>query len=67
MSAEGDLWSDEFDQLIARIELRLEQYQLHAKALAPDSREREGVDALVKRMEERLVGLRLWQDKQRVC
>ena len=61
-----DLWVDEnLEYLIARLELRLEQYRLHADALSRGSRDREGADALVLRLEERLTGLRSLRAQQR--
>lgn len=61
----GGLWADsELHDLIARLELRLEQYRLHAEQLERRSREREGADALVGRIEQRLVGLRSLRDQQ---
>jgi hypothetical protein len=60
------LWVDEnLEYLIDRLELRLEQYRLHADALSHGSRDREGADALVLRLEERLTGLRSFRDQQR--
>jgi hypothetical protein len=41
-------WAGDIDALIARLELRLEQYQLHAETLARHSRDRAGADAIVQ-------------------
>jgi hypothetical protein len=54
----GDRWNDNTEDLIRRIELRLEQYRIHAEGLERGARLREGVDELIRRLEERLVGLR---------
>jgi hypothetical protein len=59
------LWSDDVDRLINRIEIRLEQYKLHAASLDAKSRDRAGAEALVRRLEDRLLGLRRFQDRQR--
>lgn len=52
-----DRWNDNTEDLIRRIELRLEQYRIHAEGLERGARLREGVDELIRRLEERL-GLR---------
>ena len=65
MAISEGLWSDDVDRLINRIEIRLEQYKLHADSLELGSRDREGADALVTRLEYRLVGLRLLKEKRR--
>jgi hypothetical protein len=59
------LWSDDVDRLINRMEIRLEQYKLYADSLTAQSRDREGADAIVRRLEDRLLGLRPFQEKQR--
>jgi hypothetical protein len=66
MSNADGLWSDNVDREIARMELRLEQYRIHADGLDRRSRNREGVDALMKGMKERLRGLKRWRDTRRV-
>jgi hypothetical protein len=51
--------SDDLDEVIKRLELRLEQYRVHGELLERSVREREGVDEIIKRMAQRLVELRL--------
>ena len=51
--------SDDLDEVIKRLELRLEQYRIHGELLERSVREREGVDEIIKRMAQRLVELRL--------
>jgi hypothetical protein len=58
------MWTDEVDRLIERLELRLEQYRLHADALLRGSRDHEGALALIGRIEGRLDGLYEWRKKQ---
>jgi hypothetical protein len=55
------MWTGDVDRLIERLELRLEQYRLHADALVRGSRDHEGALALVKRVEARLEGLLEWR------
>lgn len=63
MSASEGMWAgNDADRLINRIELRLEQYRLHAQRLEARSRDRQGIDALVQRLEQRLTGLRKWRE-----
>jgi hypothetical protein len=63
MSASEGMWAgNDVDRLINRIELRLEQYRLHAQLLEARSEDRQGADALVRRLEERLTGLRKWRE-----
>ena len=57
------MWSDDPDRLIERLELRLEQYRIHAQALRRGSRDHEGANMVVRRLESRLVGLRAWKEK----
>ena len=59
------LWADDAIRLAARIEIRLEQYKLHADSLEPGSRDREHAEGVVRRLEDRLTGLRRWQEKRR--
>ena len=59
------LWSDDVGKLINRIEIRLEQYSLHAEGLEVGSRERVRAEALVRRLEDRLLGLRRMHERQR--
>ena len=64
MAAANGMWKDvDVERLIDRLELRLEQYRLHAESLSLLSRDREGADALVKRIEARLLGLRNWRSR----
>ena len=65
MAIMDGLWTDEASRLAARIELRLEQHKLHADSLGLGSRDREKAEALVKRLEDRLLGLRCLQERQR--
>ena len=65
MAISEGLWSDDVDRLINRIEIRLEQYKLHADSLELGSRDRERADALVTRLEYRLLGLRLLKEQRR--
>ena len=62
MQTADSLWADDVDRLIARLEIRLEQYRIHAENLA--GREREGADALVNRIERRLEGLQAHREKR---
>ena len=55
------MWSDDVDRLIERLEIRLEQYRLHADALLRGSRDHEGALALIGRLEARLDGLYEWR------
>ena len=66
VSDQSGLWSglDGVERLIARIELRLEQYRIHAEELERGSRDRESADAIVRRLEDRLIGLHSWRRKQ---
>jgi hypothetical protein len=59
------LWSEDIGRVITRLEIRLEQYRIHADELQREARDREGVDALVKRLEERLAGLRAYKAERR--
>ena len=44
--------------LVARLELQLEQYKIHADSLARGSKDRDGADEIVKRLEQRIENLR---------
>jgi hypothetical protein len=57
-------WPGDIDALITRLELRLEQYQLHAETLARHLRDRAGADAIVQRVLDRLVGLHEWRRRR---
>jgi hypothetical protein len=52
-----DLSTSELRGLIARMSMRLEQYEIHAKALQDGSAAREGASALVARMQDRVAHL----------
>jgi hypothetical protein len=54
------MWSDDVDRLIERLEIRLEQYRLHADALLRGSGDHQGALALIGRLEARLDGLYEW-------
>ena len=48
----------ELGKLIERMDMRLEQYEIHVKMLTRNCRDRKGAEALVKRMRETVVALR---------
>jgi hypothetical protein len=58
MRDRDDCWNATVVDVITRVELRLEQYRIHAASLDRASRTREGVDEIIRRLEERLAGLR---------
>ena len=58
MRDRDDCWNATVVDVITRVELRLEQYRIHAAPLDRASRTREGVDEIIRRLEERLAGLR---------
>ena len=49
---------DGISMMIDRLELRLEQYRIHAASLEEASRNRDGVDFVIRRLEARLADLR---------
>jgi hypothetical protein len=55
---------EEVEQLIDRMELRLEQYRIHADALEVGSRDQEHAVAMITRVEERIVQLKWWRDRK---
>ena len=61
MGDTDDCWNATVLDVIARVELRLEQFRVHAASLDRAARTREGVDEIIRRLEERLAGLRSHQ------
>jgi hypothetical protein len=59
--AHESLWSDDADKLAHRIELRLEQYRIHASSFLERSVERSHAEEHVKRLEAWLESLRRWK------
>ena len=54
----GEAGARTVHDLIARSELRLEQYQLHASSLEQGSRDREGADEVIARLELKIESLK---------
>jgi hypothetical protein len=55
---ENEAASETVQNLIARLELRLEQYKIHADSLEQGSKDRAGADEVVSRLERRIENLR---------